>query len=322
MGIKDLQIAVLMGGPSGEHDISLKSGGGVSTALRSLGYRVNEVLIARNISHEDACRWTKEQLEAVRPDVVFIALHGPFGEDGVVQQLCADLGLPFTGSDASASQKGMDKWLARQFLSKAGLELPEAYLLNPEEPDAGLPSDLRFPVVVKPPNQGSSLGVSIVKSEHEFPEALRLAGQYDSRVIVEAFVPGREVTAGVVGKQVLPVIEIVPGEPFFDFKAKYTKGCTRYDIPASLPEEVSDRIRAAAQTAHRALGCRHLSRTDFILAENGRPIVLEVNTVPGFTPTSLIPMAAQSVGLSYENICDRLVKMAYADRLVGVSSHA
>ncbi len=315
MSFADLRISVLMGGPSSEHMISLKSGQGVLKALLSLGYHAQALIIPQKLSVSGASAFAADQLIGQKADVAFNVLHGPFGEDGGIQQVCEDMGMPYTGSDVLASRRSMDKWLARKYLDDAGLNLPFGYLVDPNRLDEAMLEGLDYPVVVKPTNQGSSLGVSLVRSEHDLVGAIEAAGALSPRVIIEAFIVGHEVTAGVLGDKVLPVVGIVPHETFFDFTAKYTQGHTDYEIPAPIDAIAAERVQAAALKAHQALGCRHLSRTDFILTPDNQPVVLEVNTVPGFTPTSLLPMAASCIGLSYENVCDRLVKMAYSDRL-------
>jgi D-alanine-D-alanine ligase len=211
----------------------------------------------------------------------------------------------------------MDKLASRHRFIEAGLAVPAWQLVDfgarggdPRRLDPAL----SYPLVVKPVSQGSSLGVSIVREPAELPAALAGAGQYGSRVLVEAFVPGRELTVGILGEEPLPVIEIRSHHAFFDFSAKYTKGLTDYLVPAELPPAVAQTAQAAALTAHRALGCRHLSRADLILRPDGVPVVLEVNTIPGFTPTSLLPKAAACVGLSYEALCEQVAMMACLSR--------
>ncbi len=310
---RSLKIVVAMGGPSGEHDISLKSGQGVLQALARRGWSVEPVLIPKAIDFVAAVDWTRHALQRSAPDVVFIALHGPFGEDGTVQQLCEELLLAYTGSDPVASRLGMDKIASRRRCASAGLCVPPwvAVEVPVTEPAWRALECLSYPLVVKPNCQGSSLGVSIVHACDDLEPAIQVAAQYGSMVVVEAFVIGRELTVGVLAEQPLPVVEIRPRQPFFDFTAKYTTGATDYLVPAPVPDSVARAVQAAGLAAHHALGCRHLSRADLILDQANRPVLLEVNTIPGFTPTSLLPKAAACAGISYELLCEQLVLLAH-----------
>lgn len=307
-----LRVAVLMGGPSAEHEISLKSGRGVMAALGRRRWKAEPVLIPRALSIPDAVEWTRRTLERIAPDVAFLALHGTFGEDGTIQAVCEQLHLAYTGSNPAASRLGMDKIASRIRCAEAGLAAPRWQVVT-------LPANLSrlrvpaYPVVVKPSGQGSSLGVSIVRTPAELPAALAEAGRYDARLLIEEFIRGREVTAGVFGDDPLPLVEIRPRHPFFDFAAKYTTGLTEYLVPAPLDPAVSAAAQRAGLAAHRALGCRHLSRADFMLTPDNTPVLLEVNTIPGFTPTSLLPKAAACDGLSYDDLCEQLVLMAASD---------
>ena len=304
-----MNVAVMMGGPSGEHDISLKSGHGVTAALARCGCAVTPVVISRHVTVERACDIARQALQTLAPDVVFLALHGPFGEDGTMQQVCEELHLAYTGSDVRASRMGMDKVASRRRFEAAGLQVPAWRIIDMTQPRAVV-RGLAYPVVVKPSDQGSSLGVSLVRREEELQPALEAAGRYSDIVLLEEFVAGREVTVGVLGEEPLPVVEIRPHHAFFDFSAKYTVGETDYLVPAPLPPAIAARVQADGVAAHRAIGCRHLSRTDILLRADGTPVILEVNTIPGFTPTSLVPKAAACAGISYEALCERLVMMA------------
>ena len=326
-----LMVAVLMGGPSAEHDISLKSGRGVVEALTKRQWTVQPLVIPKTFSVAASCAFVEQAFEASHPDVAFIALHGTFGEDGTMQALCERLHIAYTGSDAASSRLGMDKVASRRRFEEIGLMVPRWQLINmaqssrlKAEGNSLEPStlnleryhqpsafSLQLPLVVKPSNQGSSLGVSLVRREDEFEAALSAAGHYGSPVIVEEFIVGREMTVGILDEEPLPVVEIRPRQPFFDYTAKYTAGVTDYLVPAILPPATAARVQAAGLAAHRALGCRHLSRTDLILTHREEPVVLEINTIPGFTPTSLLPKAAACGGCSYEELCERIVMMAW-----------
>jgi D-alanine-D-alanine ligase len=302
-----------MGGPSAEHDISLKSGKGVLTALLQRGWPVEPLVIPKDLSVDEAIVLTRQALATTEPDVVFIALHGPFGEDGTIQGICDELHLAYTGSDAQASRLGLDKVSSRLKFERAGLDVPRWRLLDADASETldEWATQLGLPLVIKPPNQGSSIGVSIVSERSQFAAAVKEAARYHPQVLMESFITGREVTVGILDQQPLPVIEIHPvSHQFFDFTAKYTAGQTRYDVPASLDAAIAARVQAAGLAAHKAIGCRHFSRVDCMLTPEGQPVILEVNTIPGMTTTSLLPKAASCVGVSYEDLCERLVTLA------------
>ncbi len=309
-----LRVGVLMGGPSSEHAISLKSGHGVVEALTGRGWDVRELVIPKELSAEQALDATTQLLEQQEIHVAFITLHGPFGEDGTVQQLCEGLQIPYTGSGVEASRLGLDKVASRRRFEQAGLIVPRWRLLQSTAVDQidRCIEMLRFPLVVKPTNQGSSIGISIARHHAELLEAVECASQYDARLLLEEFVPGREVTVGVLGDEALPIVEIKPHQGFFDFTAKYTPGQTDYLAPAPLDNELAKRVQQAGLTAHRVIGCRHFSRADLLLDRQQRPVVLEVNTIPGFTATSLLPKAAACVGIDYAALCERIIEMAVA----------
>ena len=319
---ESLTVAVLMGGPSGEHDVSLKSGHGVVDALTHRGWSAEPIVIPRDVSVADACALTARALQQGHPDVAFIALHGAFGEDGTIQHVCEDLHLAYTGSDVSASRLGMDKIASRKRFEVAGLLVPRWQVVDLSAETPGRSTPVTYPVVVKPANQGSSLGVSIVQRERELSDAFASAGRYGPLVLMEEFVAGREVTVGVLGEEPLPIVEIRPRQPFFDYTAKYTLGATTYIVPAPLPTATIRSVQAMGLAAHRALGCRHFSRADIILNREYAPVLLEVNTIPGFTPTSLLPKAAACLGISYESLCEQLVLMAWQDAHRLAHTHA
>ena len=312
-----LKVAVLMGGPSGEHDISLKSGHGIVEALTRRGWSVTPVTIPRFLSVEAACDMTRKSMLSTGTDAVFLALHGPFGEDGTVQELSEKMHLAYTGSNAHTSRIGMDKVASKKRFQDAGLTVPQGVVIDwarhPKVPDG-----VMLPVVVKPAGQGSSLGVSIIRTQEGLEPAIQEAARHDPRVLIETFIQGRELTVGVFGDEALPIVEVRPHHQFFDFASKYTAGMTDYLVPAPVPPEVASAVQAVGLKAHRALGCRHLSRTDLILTEEGVPVVLEINTIPGFTPTSLVPKAAGCLGISYDELCEQLLMMAWHDAHVQV----
>lgn len=306
------QIAVLMGGPSAEHDISLKSGQSVAAALTRRGWSVEPVMIPRTLSLSQAGAFVCEALRRLHPDAAFLALHGPFGEDGTMQQLCETLQVPYTGSDPEASRLGMDKVASRQRCEQVSLSVPRWRVLEVARVSSvsEVLGGMKLPVVVKPTNQGSSIGVTLVRQREALMPALEDAARYDPRILLEAWVQGREMTVGILEEEPLPVVEIKPAHPLFDYTAKYTPGQTQYLAPAPLTKELAHRVQAAGLRAHAALGCRHVSRVDLILTEAGQPVVLEVNTIPGLTAMSLLPKAAACAGLSYDELCERMVLMA------------
>ncbi len=315
-------VAVLMGGPSSEHVISLKSGHGVVEALTRRGWLVQAIEIPYESTVEQASQCARRALTEREVDVAFIALHGPFGEDGTIQRLCESLGVVYTGSSAQASQAGLDKVASRRRFERIGLRVPQWQVVDAADRERceQLRKTLQLPVVVKPTNQGSSLGVSIVRERGGFASAIELAARYDTRVLIETFINGRELTVGILGDVALPIVEIKPIGPFFDYTAKYTPGMTEYLVPAPLEAALAARVQEAGRRAHQALGCRHFSRVDLMLDENHQPVVLEVNTIPGLTSTSLLPKAAACLGISYDELCERLVLMALASS--GASEHA
>ena len=317
------RVTVVMGGPSAEHDISIKSGQGVLAALQRRGWPAEPLVIPKGITVDEAMTSTRQVLASTEPDAVFIALHGPFGEDGTIQGLCEELHLAYTGSDVPASRLGLDKVSSRLMFERAGLTVPAWRLVDADASETldEWTTQLGLPLVVKPPNQGSSIGVSIVTERVQLRDAVKEAARYHPQVLLESFIEGREVTVGILDQQPLPVIEIRPvSRQFFDFAAKYTAGQTRYDVPAELDADTAVRVQAAGLAAHRALGCRHFSRVDVMLDRRGQPVILEVNTIPGMTVTSLLPKAAACVGLSYEDVCERLVGLALASVKTAIGS--
>ncbi|MBS3734720.1 MAG: D-alanine--D-alanine ligase [Phycisphaerae bacterium] len=300
-----LDITVLTGGPSSERAVSLASGAAVAGALERCGHRVTPA----DIDRTDATALDREGL-----DVVFIALHGDFGESGDVQDLCEQRHLAYTGSDATASRLALDKAAAKQLFRRAGLTTPNWMILEhyhvPSQMHRWL-AELPPPVVCKPVDGGSSVDITIARDTAARDAALeRLLDDY-GRALVEAYVPGREVTVGILADEALPVLEVVPQGEFYDYRAKYADDAgTRYTFEHGLGDDVCARLQAAARTAHDALGCRDMSRVDFVLDEAGTAHVLEINTIPGFTSHSLLPKAAARVGVSFEALVNRLVALA------------
>jgi len=309
MEVKDYgRVGVLMGGPSSEREISLKSGKAVLSALLGSGVDAVGIDIITDNAQENS-RLLKER----RLDCVFIALHGRFGEDGTVQKLLEELNLPFTGSGIEASCLAMDKIGSLDVFRKQGLCVPKSRSLeiSAYRKRGNFKNDLGFPVVIKPANHGSSIGLSIVENEEGMAGGIELAFQFDSRIIIEEYIKGRELTVGILDEMPLPVIEIIPKRKFFDFAAKYQAGLTEYIVPAQLEGGIAGIVRDAALAAHKALGCFGCSRADIILGQDNLPYLLEVNTIPGMTATSLLPKAAKCVGIGFDQLCLKLLELAY-----------
>ncbi|MCH7978401.1 MAG: D-alanine--D-alanine ligase [Acidobacteria bacterium] len=303
-------IGVLMGGPSEERDISRKSGAAVLMHLFSRGYRVEPCDFQ---TEEELCA----QLEANRIELAFLALHGRYGEDGEVQKLLASRHIPHTGSSASTSRLAFDKWASHGLLRENGLLTPEAVVLAPQDP---LPSVSRFPVVVKPVRQGSSLGLSIVDSPHLLPAAVQEAFRYDDRLLIEQYIGGTELTVGILGEEALPVIQILPAGRFYDYDSKYVNDKTQFLIPAPIEEPVTRSVQIAALRAHHALGCGGFSRVDLLLNQESDPVILEVNTIPGLTSRSLLPRACEAVNISFLELCERALLLALGKEQVAQRS--
>jgi D-alanine-D-alanine ligase len=302
------RIGVLMGGPSSERDISLKSGHAVYDALAQAGLDAVAIDITTD-SREENIRMIKSK----KIDCAFLALHGRFGEDGQIQEILESIKMPYTGSGVKASILAMDKIASRKIFEVYGLSVPKYEVLeNPSyHNNWRAHSKLGLPLVVKPATHGSSIGLSIVDKEEDLGKAVDLAFSFDERILVEEYIRGREVTVGILNELALPVIEIIPKNRFFDFEAKYQAGMTEYVVPAQLEERIAKKIQDAALSAHKLLGCFGCSRADMILGQGDIPYVLEVNTIPGFTSTSLLPKAAKITGIDFTQLCLKLIGLAY-----------
>lgn len=309
MGIKDFgKVGVLMGGPSSERGISLKSGGAVLSALLESGVDAVGIDITTDNAEENIQLLARHNL-----NLVFIALHGRFGEDGAVQEILEKINLPYTASGVNASRLAMDKIGSLKIFKDGGLNVPKSNFLEKViyEKNKVYQNNLGLPLVIKPANHGSSIGLSLVEVNEQITCAIELAFGFDERIIIEEYIFGRELTVGVLGEEALPVIEIIPKNKFFDFAAKYQSGLTEYIVPAHLDEDVAKKVQKAALTAHKLLGCRGCSRTDIILTKEGLPYILEVNTIPGMTSTSLLPKAAKITGMDFNYLCIKLLELAY-----------
>ena len=296
-----------MGGSSAEREISIQTGSGVMRALQSLGYD------AQSLDYD--ARFL-DNIREVAPEVVFNALHGPGGEDGHVQALLDFLGIPYTGSGVEASALAMDKHLTKKLLAAEGLPTAAWDIFDLSGGTLPLlPGSLDLPLVIKPRFEGSSQGVVIVRTHEQWTSAMLAAAKTYSHIMAEEFLGGREFTVAILGEEALPVIEIVPNaDEFYTFDAKYAPGGSTHIVPARIDEDLAARLQMIALSVHRLLGLRDYSRTDFIVTKEGRPQILEINTLPGLTATSLVPDACGAVGISYEALVDRLVGYALARR--------
>ncbi len=336
-----MKIAVLMGGTSPERDVSFATGREIAKALQNRGHEVVSIDAAdgRLISAVETAgaappgigrrppasgelarlatgslaRGLEEVPELGAADVVFVALHGGAGEDGRVQAVLDLIGVPFTGSGPLGSALAMDKLVTKELFVSGGVPTPP-WLVGPVDPGS-IESELGgFPVVVKPSREGSTVGVSVVKSAEELEGALERAAGYDGPLLTEKFIPGRELAVGVLGDSSLPIVEIRPSHEIYDYECKYTKGMSEYLVPAPLNADTAAEVEELAVRAHRLLRLSAYSRVDFRLDEHDQAWCLEANSLPGMTATSLLPKAAAEAGVSFEELCDRIVRLAIEDR--------
>jgi D-alanine-D-alanine ligase len=298
------KVGVLMGGRSAERAVSLKSGAMVLAALKRKGIDAQAF---------DPKEHGLDALIAERFDRVFIALHGRFGEDGTIQGALELLGIPYTGSGVLASALAMDKWRTKLVWQACGIPTPSYALLARDSNFDAVVGRLGLPLMVKPANEGSSIGMSKVSKTGELAEARALAANYDSVVIAEAFIDGIELTAGILGEVPLPLIKLETPRDFYDYDAKYVSDDTRYLIPCGLPPDAERVIREEALRAFKTLGCSGWGRVDLMLDRSGKAYFLEANTSPGMTDHSLVPMAARYAGISFEDLCVRILELAHGE---------
>lgn len=313
-------VGVLLGGTSAEREVSLASGQAVATALEQGGYGVRSYdygaaeEMARGSVINRLCHALREGSLA-DVEVAFPVLHGGAGEDGRVQGVLELAGLPYTGTGVIGSAMSMDKWVAKGVMAAAGIPVPEGILWAEPEPPPPAVIDqwgdaLGWPLVVKPVDQGSTVGLTVVHASAGVADAIQKAASWSRRVLIERFIPGREITVAVLQGRALPVIEIIPRHGIYDYDCKYTPGLSEYVCPARLEEEPARQIAGWALQAFEVLAHRDYSRMDFRLTEEGRAYLLEGNTAPGFTATSLVPKAAQAAGIDFVELCRRLVESA------------
>lgn len=330
---KRLRVAVLMGGKSAEHEISLLSGKEVVKNLNPQKYNVLPITVSK-----DGVTWKigerrqflldfpakKSKVKILigsdysaivknhKVDLVFIAMHGPFGEDGTIQGFLELIDMPYTGSGVLASALGMDKISSRKLFTQAGLNVPQWMMVDKKTTPQLIWRKLDPPIFVKPSNQGSSVGASIVREKSDLKKALKLALSFSRLALVEEYLDGVEVTGAILGNDkphTLPLVEIVPKHEFFDYEAKYNQKLTDEIVPARINKTLTDKAQKAALIAYKTLGCRGFGRVDMIIKRND-VYVLEVNTIPGLTPVSLFPKAAQAAGISYPQLLDKIIEFA------------
>ncbi len=298
--LKKKKVAVLKGGLSKEREISLKTGKAIEKALTAKGYAT----VCIDVGHDVAEKLTREKI-----DCAFVALHGKFGEDGTIQGMLELMRIPYTGSGVLASALALHKIVSKKIFLFEGIPTPryEVYLRKEIEKEPLRQRSLSLPVVVKPAREGSTIGVSIVREESEWVPALKTSAQYDEEILVEDFIKGKEITVAVLDGLPLPIIEISPKSGFYDYHSKYTKGETEYIIPARLPRETYLAAQEMSLKAYQALGCAGCVRVDLMTDEEDRPQVIDVNTMPGMTETSLVPKAASYAGIAFEDLVERIL---------------
>ncbi|MDD5634190.1 MAG: D-alanine--D-alanine ligase [Candidatus Omnitrophica bacterium] len=302
--LKPYKIGVLAGGVSSEREISLRSGRAVFNALNDVG--LNAKLV--DISDEDF----SPVIERADFNLAFISLHGKFGEDGAIQAMLEKENMPYTGSDPSSSKRALDKIESKKIFMKNGLLIPEYCVVRTEEDLAK--TTVALPCVVKPRYEGSSIGLSIVDNRDKLADAVKEALRFGKDVLIEEFISGREITVGILNENFLPVVEIVTARGVYDFNAKYEAKDTRYIVPAKLDRDIYLEAQKIGLKAHQALGCRDFSRVDMIVSGDGKIYLLEVNTIPGLTERSLLPMAAKAAGIDFSELCIRMLTGALADK--------
>jgi D-alanine-D-alanine ligase len=304
------RVAVLKGGRSLERQVSLRSGARVEDALERLGHEVVALDVGQDLI---------ERLRQASPDVAFIAMHGRDGEDGTVQELLEILDIPYTGSGVLACVRATDKVLAKHLMIEAGIPTPAFFAfsetafreLGAADALPAIEERLRFPIVVKPSSQGSALGIKFARSAADMPAALVAAFSYDSRVLLERYVDGRDLAVSILDGEPLPVVEAVPtGDGFYDFEARYEIGRTEFVCPATLPDGLTEEAQELALRTYDLLGCSAFGRVDLMLGADGELTVLEANPIPGLTETSLLPQAAEAAGISFDELVGRIVELA------------
>jgi len=333
MTLQKPKVALLVGGTSPERQVSKMSGKGVLSALKALQYPTVIIDPAYGLNQPKAeekfflekdyseisnrnCIDTIASNLLDNVDVVFSALHGKWAEDGTIQSILELRGLKYTGSKVLASALAMDKEMSKVIFTKAGVQTPEWFTVKNQSFEPILIADQinqeigGFPCIIKPNDQGSTVGLKFVKDESEVEEGIIIAQQFSSKALIEKYIPGREITVAILINEALPVLEIVPKSGLYDYKSKYTSGMSEYIVPAKIPEEIAKKAQQQALVAFHSLGCEGYARVDFRLNNKGELYCLEVNTLPGMTPLSLVPKAAKAVGISFDELIKRIIQQA------------
>lgn len=307
-----MKVGVLFGGISAEREISLVSGQEVCRVLAEEGVDAVSIDIVTSDKHK-----VRELIVKPNIDLAFIALHGEFGEDGQIQEILEELNILYTGSGPKASALAMDKLDSKTVFRANGIPTSDFTVLSSPQ---DIPRSFRYPLVVKPCNCGSSIGVSIVRNQTGLKSGVELAFSYSDRVILEDYVEGRELTVGVLANRPLAVVEIIPKKGYYDFNTKYSHGAATFIVPAKLESETEKKVKSLALKAHRALGCRHFSRVDMRLTGEHSPFVLEVNSIPGLTSHSLLPLSAGACGIDFNRLILQMVKLALPRHRLGAAT--
>jgi D-alanine-D-alanine ligase len=294
------KIAVLLGGVSSEREISLMSGKAVSKGLEEAGYEVCQVDVGFDLDI---------RLREIKPDAVFIALHGKFGEDGLVQGLLEMMRIPYTGSSPIASAVAMDKAMTCSLLEQRGITIPPGFLLKASQ-SSEIPASFSFPLVVKPSTEGSSVGVSIVNNHEEYKQALLKAFSFCDEILVESFILGTEINVAILEGEILGSVEIETNNTFYDYEAKYSQGGSIHHIPPRLDKKLIEKAAQIALKAYKIIGCSGAARVDLIISKNNEPFVLEINNIPGMTQTSLLPEIASWAGISFSQLVSKIIQGA------------
>ncbi len=296
-----------MGGISSEREVSLSTGNAILKALKEKGYNAVAIDVTRDIA---------EVIRTSGIEIAFNGLHGKFGEDGAIQGLLEIEGIPYTGSGILASAVGMNKILSKLLFKAHGLLVGPYMVLDARKREQvnEVTSIIAYPLVVKPSSEGSSVGVSLIYNNEELDPAVELAFKYDREILIEKYITGKEVQVGVLGNRALGAIEIVPKNVFYDYEAKYKAGMSEHFFPARINDTAYERLLDAGLSAHRALGCKGYSRVDFIIDASGSPYILEVNTLPGMTATSLLPEIARGVGISFPDLVEEILRLAIGEK--------
>lgn len=332
MNNSNLTIALLLGGVSPEREVSKSTGKSILQALRQLNYKVKVIDPAYGLNQpEDENKFFESEnyselsprnyIEVINSslfddvDVAFIALHGKWGEDGTLQSLLEMRGIKYTGSKILASSLSMDKCMSKIMFQHYDVSTPKWFIVRKNEKDYNLIREkikkfFGYPCVVKPNDQGSTIGLTICRGDSEIQKSIELAQQYSDKVLIEEYISGREVTVGIIGQQPLPVLEIKPKSGFYDYTSKYTSGMTEYEVPADIPQKVAEHLQHQALLAFNSIGCESYARIDFRLTKDFKTYCLEVNTLPGMTSTSLLPKMAKAAGISFEELIQRIINYA------------